>query len=395
MFVFPSYIPKHTNQRKPFSLFCCFNFQFYSKANSTNSNVVRVAPRPKNPSSAYNYNLANSFPATTYSANFYPNTSNFPSYHVNSLNYPNYPSNDIPPATVTGAASVGGGINGSGANTVAYNPFLVKNSKAERKAISAMEKKFNSLKSIGIKKSPQFYSMRVNKCKRHHSGNNGQNGGPHGFGGEPHQMLLANSTVSGAQTNTVTNSMPYMSSTSSSSQSTSNGGKHFDTQQQPLYENLTDSIQIHESSLHNESSFASVLDEFNCEPERNSIYRSDSGISNSSYECITPVPAPRTNQRKCQSAPVYMNLPNHNNSSSSAYHQRSNGGRMSGKGGGGGGISANKGSNHHHQVKHNSKCKNSLQNGGAALSYEVCVAFFHFFPVLILFYSNLYIPIDT
>lgn len=362
------YIPKHTNQRKPFSLFYCFNFQFYSKANSANSNVVRVAPRPKNPATTYNYNLANSFPATTYSANFYPNNSNFPSYHVNSLNYPNYPSNDIPPSTVTGAASVGG-INSSGATIVAYNPFLAKNSKAERKAISAMEKKFNSLKSIGIKKSPQFYSMRVNKCKRHHNGN-GQ-GGQHVFGSEPHQMLLANST-GGAQTNT-TNSMPYISSTSSSSQSTSNGGKHFDTQ--PLYENLTDSIQIHESSLHNESSFTSVLDEFNCEPERNSIYRSDSGISNSSYECITPVPAPRTNQRKCQSAPVYMNLPNHNNSSSSAYHQRSNGGRMSSKGGGGGG-SGNKGSNHHHQVKHNSKCKNSLQNGGAALSYEVCVAFF-------------------
>lgn len=349
-----------------------------------------MAPRPKNPSATYNYNLANSFPATTYSANFYPNNTNYPSYHVNSLNYPNYPSNDIPPSTVTGSAIVvGNGANNNNnhtntSNSIAYNPFLVKNTKAERKAISAMEKKFNSLKSIGVKKSPQFYSMRVNKCKRHHNNNNSNNinsningnGNNNVFGSDAHQMLLANGNIitGGAKTNTSTNSMPYISSTSSSSHSNSNGGggkqqlqQQFE--QQPLYENLTDSIQIHESSLHNENSFlSSIHDEYNnCEPERNSIYRSDSGISNSSYECITPVPAPRTNPRKCQSAPVYMNLPNKHNASS-AYHQRSNNGsgRLSGKNG-------NKSNNHHHQVKHNSKCKNSLQNGGAFLSYEVCV----------------------
>ncbi|XP_049314269.1 uncharacterized protein LOC105225255 isoform X3 [Bactrocera dorsalis] len=39
-------------------------------------------------------------------------------------------------------------------------------------------------------------------------------------------------------------------------------------------------------------------DDFNLiEPERLSIYRSDSGISNSSYECVTPVPPPPGNTR--------------------------------------------------------------------------------------------------
>lgn len=365
--------------------------------------MVRVAPRPKNPSATYNYNLANSFPATTYSANFYPNNTNYPSYHVNSLNYPsNYPSNDIPPSTVTGSSIVVGSVGNNNVNTnnsnISYNPFLIKNTKAERKAISAMEKKFNSLKSIGVKKSPQFYSMRLNKCKRHHS-NNG-NGNNTIFNSDGHQIILANGNIItggnvAANTNTSTNSMPYISSTTSSSHSNSNGGgkQHQQQQlfeQQPLYENLTDSIQIHESSLHNENSFLSSSmhhDEYNCEPERNSIYRSDSGISNSSYECITPVPAPRTNPRKCQSAPVYMNLPNKHSSSSASYHQRSSngGGRMSGK-------NSNKSSNHHHQVKHNSKCKNnSLQNGGAFLSYEVCVFLFFFFSIYFQFFIYTYI----
>lgn len=361
---------------KLFFFLSVFNLQFYTKANATNSNVVRVAPRPKNPSAAYNYNLANSFPSTTYSANFYPSSVNYPNYAVNSLNYPNYPTaNSVqPPLTVTG--------NATSTSSMFYNPFLAKNhSKTERhrsKPMSSMEKKFNSLKSIGVKKSPQFYSMRVNKCKRHQS-----------FATEPQQLLLINST----------NSMPYISPNTKM--------KNLD---QPLYENLTDSIQIHESSLNNECSFASVLDEFNCKPERRSIYRSDSGISNSSYECITPVPAPRTNQRKCQSAPVYMNLPNSSSATMSSYFQQqqqhqqqqhqqqhfrcstssglggtsngSGGGSGSGSGGGGGGNSKNSSSgsrNNHHQMKHNSKCKSNLQNGGMASNFEVCIFYISYY----------------
>lgn len=225
-----------------------------------------------------------------------------------------------PPATVASTSTSGG-------STIPFNPFLVKNIKSDRN----VEKKFNSLKSSGNKKSPQFYSMRVNKCRRHHS-----------FANEPQQMLVVNNN----------NSIPYL---------TQNGKlTNFD---QPLYENLTDSIQIHESPMQNDSSCASAPEERNCKPERNSIYRSDSGISNSSYECITPVPAPRTNQRNCQSAPVYMNLPN-----SSSHHRH------------GRGLRLNKGKPNcfsngigvHYQTKHNNKCKNNLSNGGAFSNYEVC-----------------------
>lgn len=346
-----------TTNQKPFKI-----FQFYSHANTTHGNVVRVAPRPKNPPS-YSYNLANSFPSTTFSANFYPNNSNFPNFTgVNSINYPNYhhPGDPVataaPPITVTGTSA---SVNGIG-NPMACNPFLAKGQptaaqvantlKTDRKP-SAMEKKFNSLKSIGIRKSPQFYSMRLNKCKRHQS-----------FTTEPQKILLINGSAA--------NSMPYISQSQPSSHVKLKGYN------QPLYENLTDSIQIHESSLQNESSFASVLlDEFNCEPERNSIYRSDSGISNSSYECITPVPAPRTNPRKCQSAPVYMNLPNSSNAAGSTgvgYHAMS---RCSTSNTGG---SKHKGKAGCHFVKHNSKCKSGqptsgqVAEHGAFLNYEVC-----------------------
>ncbi|XP_055855839.1 uncharacterized protein LOC129919053 isoform X2 [Episyrphus balteatus] len=94
----------------------------------------------------------------------------------------------------------------------------------------------------------------------------------------------------------------------------------------PVYENLNDSIQIHECQVdthhapavlqqkerlasnpqlqqmqqhhhkkrHHQHLHQKKVDDFNLiEPERLSIYRSDSGISNSSYECVTPVPAPR------------------------------------------------------------------------------------------------------
>lgn len=384
-------------------MFFIFLLQFYTNANTTNSNVVRVAPRPKNQPSnnninassttitttqaaaaaaaggggtatttapistaPYNYNLANSFPATTtFPNNFYPNNSNFPNFTINSMNYTNY-TNNIPvapppqPATVTGTSC-----------GVAFNPFLAKpnntnnigkNSSnghhtSERKQ-NVMEKKFNSLKSIGVKKSPKFNSMRVNKCKRH----------PSSFASnDPQQLLIINNT----------HSMPYISQQQQQQQFKQNSNKLINQFDQPLYENLTDSIQIHESTMHMDgSSFAlsssmHTDDEYinhhhHCEPESNSIYRSDSGISNSSYECITPVPAPRTNSnqsRKCQSAPVYMNLPN---SKGGGHHQ------YGGKGG-------SSGKNHHHgghRSKH-SKCKNITPNGsGAFSSYEVNIFFF-------------------
>ncbi|XP_059622577.1 uncharacterized protein LOC132265812 [Phlebotomus argentipes] len=230
----------------------------HHNANSTTthltSNVVRVAPRPKNPSALNSCLHSTTYP--TFTSNMYPGNSGYPhNFTVNTLNYPTYP-------TMAPSASL--------------NPFLVKRDdcqghvEQQRRA----EKKFGSLKSLGIRKSPQFYSMRVNKaCKRHNS-----------FGGDTSKIPPAYNNVHREK-----------------------------YEQQPLYENLTDSIQIHESPLQNESSFASVLmnDDYvvKCEGERNSIYRSDSGISNSSYECITPVPAPRTGQRTCQSAPIYMNLP--------------------------------------------------------------------------------------
>lgn len=305
-----------------------------------------MAPRPKNQSSTYNYNLANSFPAT-YPSNFYPTTatatnnstiinSNYPNFPINSMNYTNYPANSAT-GTVSSVAAVTTSTSGNPSITSAsaFNPFLAKTlngggKKNEHRKPNVVEKKFNSLKSIGVKKSPQFYSMRVNKCKRHQAGH-----------GTDH-------LVQQHASNNAAHSMPYITQ------------KFKTLEQQPLYENLTDSIQIHESSLHDETTFEAALDEYNnleVMDERHSIYRSDSGISNSSYECITPVPAPRTNPRKCQSAPVYMNLPNTKGGIRSS--QRN--GMKNGQG--------------HHQIKHNSKCKNGSgsNNGGAFQNYEVCV----------------------
>lgn len=282
--------------------------QFYTQVNTTNSNVVRVAPRPKNPAAAatYNYNLANSFPSNT-PYNIYPtNASNiYPNFSVNSINYTNYPTSEKQSSASSSSLATkqqkrisNDEAPSNGILASALNPFLAGgcSSKSDRKT---NEKKFNSLKSIGVKKAPQFYSMRANKCKRHHSlvGVNGSGNG------DPQQLqILIESSAS-------THSMPYIS-------------QKLRPLEQPLYENLTDSIQIHESSLQSDRIAYDEANngEFQCDPdERNSIYRSDSGISNSSYECITPVPAPRTHPRKNHSAPVYMNLPN---SSSKSQHKK-------------------------------------------------------------------------
>lgn len=228
-----------------------------------------MAPRPKNQSTY------NNFPQQIPSSFYYPNQIQSTNYPLNyTLNYP-----------IAAAGS-----------TLTCNPFLVKSNQ-----LLKMDKKFNSLKSSGVKKSPQFYSMRINKCKRHNS-----------FV-DTNKILNENNTFPASTT-----------------------PKCYD---QPLYENLTDSIQIHESTMNNETSY---IDCNNCEPERNSIYRSDSGISNSSYECITPVPAPRTVQRKCQSAPVYMNLPNPSPLAKTGQQQT-----------------------------HHSKCKTNLLNTASFFNYEV------------------------
>ncbi|XP_058464144.1 uncharacterized protein LOC131438278 isoform X2 [Malaya genurostris] len=100
----------------------------------------------------------------------------------------------------------------------------------------------------------------------------------------------------------------------------------------PLYENLTDSIQIHESPMGN-SSGPGIGGKFTIDGQerykislrkpRKSGSRSNSAVSNSYYDCIKPIPAPR--HRKYASTnsllskniqmysnkldPIYMNLP--------------------------------------------------------------------------------------
>lgn len=99
----------------------------------------------------------------------------------------------------------------------------------------------------------------------------------------------------------------------------------------PLYENLTDSIQIHESPMGNAGNgigakFAIDGQErykISLRKPRKSSSRSNSAVSNSYYDCIKPIPAPR--HRKYASTtslfskniqmysnkldPIYMNLP--------------------------------------------------------------------------------------
>lgn len=176
-----------------------------------------------------------------------------------------------------------------------------------------IDKKFNSLKpNINARKTLQFYSLRLNKCKRHQSLTNTIN--------NQKFLVIDNKTIN-------TNTLPYHKKIDTyhnrrqlyrsydagqEPTSATTIGQLISFHEQPLYENLVNSTLEHSDGTR----LAGVLDEFYVDAnDANSIYRSDSGISNSSYECVTPVPAPRNNPRNCQSAPVYVNLPSSSTSS--------------------------------------------------------------------------------
>jgi hypothetical protein len=175
-----------------------------------------------------------------------------------------------------------------------------QHSASKQRLSSGGDVKFNSLKSLITKKSPHFYSIKANKCKRHHS-----------FIDPQH--ALYNQSRDFNSIHLLPNDLQPPS------------------YEQPMYENLTDSIQIRESPPpHTESSFAAVLADMGQidggRPDgmfyERTIHRSDSGISNSSYECITPTPAPRVNgsvsKGRVIKTPVYMNLPFLRSSSSAS-----------------------------------------------------------------------------
>lgn len=401
--------------------------------NKSSNNVVRVAPRPKNPTYAVGGSTAHSsshnvrqnhfstapdgggggggYQGNLFATDYFnqqqqqqqPPTrgtqdtlaSGLNTLGANAINFaayqqPNYqqyahtaprnrPSRGPSPRNASGQGAHKGasnqseeGINGfmdqcGNSKSLSPNPFLISSAAAlvssgqhkGKSPVSASagggsvggegaNKKFNSLKSslAGLRKTPQFYySMR-----------SGANNGP---GGRDNQSK----GKSCKRHQSFNQPKPEEGSRFEEEQQFYEGGEQQHTlyyEEQPLYENLTDSIQIHELSAGSiQPQKAPVINE-QCAPqkpkhhqkplnkihqhrhhhqqkkvhhkscdviERNSIYRSDSGISNSSYECITPVPAPRTDQseegagaaagHECGSAsgrkskkkmPVYMNL---------------------------------------------------------------------------------------
>lgn len=296
---------------------------------------VGVIANNKQYSSSNHYNLNDSFP-TSYTAYYHQQqqrqycASNFQSgkYYTD---YPYTVQNTSP--------------NHSN-NIATSNPFVVSNGKkfntdsscrtnSHRKKIRESDntRKFYSLKPLNQKKGLHLCSMKSsfgnltssNKCKRHHSFTGGSTGDVISIENYP---------------------LP---------QDTQSIKMNF--YEPPAYENLTDSIQIHEhnpvtpTSYHSlstssqpppqpSSSSSQIITRHShhnkkhhqhqhqqmkdceissnlTEKERLSIYRSDSGISNSSYECITPVPAPRQILHKMKtsstskhknSTPHYMNI---------------------------------------------------------------------------------------
>lgn len=293
-------------------VFCvCFQSAYLATTNS-NTNVVRVAPRQKYQTTNNHHASSNTLVSSKSAGSTAPMTvaatPNTGSYHPNSahqfpiqsFNYISYQSQL--PGSISNSASY------ETQSTLAKtNPFLVKGGLSKCSdthhrplpppGASDATGRFNSLKALGIKKSPQFYSMR--RCKRHHS-----------YTG-PNLVSVTAAGLSASQ-NRISSLMDY--------------------DQHPLYENLTDSIQIHETSLpldsdtnssgNNGTSGASstggagYMYSTKSHKDRLSIHRSDSGISNSSYEYL-PQPAPRiggSSRSKVkamgnQSAPMYMNLP--------------------------------------------------------------------------------------
>lgn len=216
-------------------------------------------------------------------------------------------------------------------------------------------KKFNSLKSslAGLRKTPQFYySMRNN------GGNGGKSGGQSKAGKSCKRHQSFNQAKADGDVRYEEEEDDVQQQQQPQGDYYYEGGEQQHSlyyEEQPLYENLTDSIQIHELSAssvqqqqqqslnpnqvdqqalvindqkgqaqqqqqqkpkhqqkplnkihqhrhhhhhHHHQQQQEKLKKAHhksCDMiERNSIYRSDSGISNSSYECITPVPAPRT-----------------------------------------------------------------------------------------------------
>lgn len=407
-----------------------------NNANKCINNIVRVAPRPKNPSqSAGNSNVRQNHFANSASGSYRPNlfaTDYFqqqqqqqttrgnndngrnggtnPGMNTlgsNAINFsayqqPNYPqyAHTAPRnrSSSSGRGGGGGGVAGndaaagtaprianipgahkvindqsgdkinsgasfmdqcSGGKSLLPNPFLIsragqskgklpvsasttgrqKHQQPQQQHPPVQEegegnKKFNSLKSslAGLRKTPQlYYSMRLGEgqqgpqtttttgksCKRHQSFNQTKSDNGGAFEEEQQQPSQGDYYYEGGEQQ---HSLYY--------------------EEQPLYENLTDSIQIHELSAgsvqvqgdqqpatlvindqkqqqqqpkhhqkplkqihrhhhhhhqhHQNGEKMKKAHHKSCDMiERNSIYRSDSGISNSSYECITPVPAPR------------------------------------------------------------------------------------------------------
>lgn len=148
-------------------------------------------------------------------------------------------------------------------------------------------------------------SSSASKCKRHHSFAGGSIGDINSQG----PLLMQQQQSQQVPTHLLGNGNLALSKTA----------MHF--YDPPVYENLSDSVQIHECEMENEAGGGSAAvaattvllhsqpssqliattgpkkkhhhrqhqqkDDFNLiEPERLSIYRSDSGISNSSYECV-------------------------------------------------------------------------------------------------------------
>uniref|UniRef100_A0A336JZG9 CSON005257 protein n=1 Tax=Culicoides sonorensis TaxID=179676 RepID=A0A336JZG9_CULSO len=295
-------LPFHGLQTAPNKSACL------TTTNSNNTNVVRVAPRQK-------FQVTNQSSLSSSSSHNISSSSQFP---IQSFNYINYQSHLIPNTIIYDK------------NQSSKNPFLVKGGLNK-----CSDNKFNTLtKSSPTRKSPQFYSMR--KCKRHHS----------------YCSPKSNDKVGKLGITSENDNKPNLS---------------FIDYEQPVYENLTDSIQIHEAKLPvNEASstdsksgiirfnnnynfhhsnvkvsgknFKSNISDYNnhispnkhkdqtigSSKDRMSIHKSDSGISNSSYEYL-PQPAPRINSRTDNSkrdifendisnmnAPIYMNLSQNN-----------------------------------------------------------------------------------